>query len=375
MSQLISKAQLKQAKRVLYMTHLAIGDFVYQGAFLKAFKEQNPHVELDIWIDDNRAKPKAWHADRNKTLCQWLNSESYINQIYPIVKTQNERIEFIKKAQIQNYDVIFFIATTRSESYAQIAREISKEAFITGIKSAPLKSPFKSWWYFKALNNFYFENSEQQTNHNHITDLYQTRFQKLIGLDVAENKRALKIIPEKKYLLSAQYTLSKLKSEYNLVDTQTVFINHLSTTHKRDYQWAQVKELLTKLSTLNNKLSFIINSPPSQLENIDKLINDDAQLSKLPIKTFSATGHFYELPAMIKCCDYVISVETAIMHLAASVGTPQIALIRESARHWRPLGKGTVLFGKGRVDMISPNQIIDSFEDLAQKEILTEPSI
>jgi ADP-heptose:LPS heptosyltransferase len=182
-------------------------------------------------------------------------------------------------------------------------------------------------------------------------------------------------LPEKKYLLSAQYILSELKNKYDLVDTKTIFINHLSTTNKRDYKWTQVKELLIKLSLINSKLSFIINSPPSLLENIEKQINDDEQLNKLPIKTFSATGHFYELPAMIKCCDYVISVETAIMHLAASVGTPQIALIRESARHWRPLGKGTVLFGKGRVDMISPNQIIDSFEDLAQKEILTEPSI
>lgn len=357
------------------MTHLAIGDFVYQGAFLKAFKEQNPHIELDIWIDDSRAKPKAWHVDRNKTLCQWLNDESYINQIYPIVKTQNERNEFIKKAQVQNYDVIFFIATTRSESYAKIARKISKAATITGIKSAPFKSPFKSWWHFRALDSFYFEDSKQHKNHNHITDLYQTRFQKLIGLDVAESKRALEIIPEKKYLLSAQYALSELKSAYGLVNTQTIFINHLSTTYKRDYQWAQVKELLVQLSALNNKLSFIINSSPAQLENIDKLINDDIQLNKLPIKTFSAIGHFYELPAMIKSCDFVISVETAIMHLASSVGTPQIALIRESARHWRPLGKGTVLFGKGRVDMINPDQILEAYKTLTQQDKLVEPSI
>ncbi|PAJ74271.1 hypothetical protein CJF42_11280 [Pseudoalteromonas sp. NBT06-2] len=375
MSQLISKAQLKQANRILYMTHLAIGDFVYQGAFLKEFKEQNPHVELDIWIDDSRTKPKAWHADRNTTLCQWLNDESYINQVYPIVKTNSERNHFIKKAHNKNYDLIFFIATTRSESYAKIARKISCTATITGIKSAPLKSPLKSWWHFRALDSFYFENSKQLQNHNHITNLYQARFKKLIGLEVAENKRALKILPEKKYLLSAQYILSELKNKYDLVDTKTIFINHLSTTIKRDYQWIQVKELLIKLSSINNKLSFIINSPPSLLENIEKQINDDEQLNKLPIKTFSAMAHFFELPAMIKCCDYVISVETAIMHLASSVGTPQIALIRESARHWRPLGKSTVLFGKGRVDMISPNQITDAFEELTQKEVFNEPSI
>lgn len=368
MSQLITKAQLKQAKRVLYMTHLAIGDFVYQGAFLKELKEQNPHIELDIWIDDIRAKPKEWHADRNKTLCQWLNDEVYISQVYPIVKTKSERINSIKKANANNYDIIFFIATTRSESYAKIAREISKTAFITGFKSFPLKNPIKSWWYFKALNNFYFERSGNQQSHNHITDLYHTRFSKIIGLDVAENKRALKIIPEKKYLLSAQKKLRQLTNEHNSTEKKIIFINHLSTSKKRDYQWRLVKELIFKLSILNNKLSFIINSPPGKLEAIEKQINNDEQLNKLPIKTFSAIEHFYELPAMIKCCDYVISVETAIMHIAASVGTTQIALVRESANLWRPLGKGTVLYGKGRVDMIAPDAIVASFEKLLQKE-------
>lgn len=348
------------------MTHLAIGDFVYQGAFLKAFKEQNPHIELDIWIDDCRDKPKAWHADRNKTLCQWLNDESYINHVYPIVKTKDERHDFIKQANQENYDVIFFIATTRSERYAQIARKISKSASITGLKTAPLKSPIKSWWYFRSLDSFYLENQEQQKTQDHITDLYQARFEKLVGLHVDKNQRALEISPEKKYLLSAEYFLSELKASNNNSGQQTIFINHLSTTSKRDLPWEQVKALILRIAEFSSKFNFIINSAPSQGDEIKAAIANDKQLKVLPIKTFSASEHFYELPAMIKCCDYVISVETAIMHLAASVDTVQIALIRESARHWRPLGPGRVLLGKGRVDAITTDEIITAFKGLVQ---------
>jgi hypothetical protein len=36
--------------KVLYMSHLALGDYIYQGAFLKALTESYPNIKLDIWI-------------------------------------------------------------------------------------------------------------------------------------------------------------------------------------------------------------------------------------------------------------------------------------------------------------------------------------
>lgn len=44
--------------KVLYMSHLALGDYIYQGAFLKALTESYPNIKLDIWIDDCRKKRK-----------------------------------------------------------------------------------------------------------------------------------------------------------------------------------------------------------------------------------------------------------------------------------------------------------------------------
>ncbi|MGB0458681.1 MAG: hypothetical protein ACPGGM_01565 [Porticoccaceae bacterium] len=44
--------------RILYMSHLALGDYIYQGPFLRALTESNPNIRLDIWIDDCRKKRK-----------------------------------------------------------------------------------------------------------------------------------------------------------------------------------------------------------------------------------------------------------------------------------------------------------------------------
>ena len=40
------------------MSHLALGDFVYHGALLKAIKQAYPNLEIDIWMDDCRDKKK-----------------------------------------------------------------------------------------------------------------------------------------------------------------------------------------------------------------------------------------------------------------------------------------------------------------------------
>lgn len=44
--------------KILYMSHLALGDYIYQGPFFKALVESHPNIRLDIWIDDCRKKRK-----------------------------------------------------------------------------------------------------------------------------------------------------------------------------------------------------------------------------------------------------------------------------------------------------------------------------
>jgi ADP-heptose:LPS heptosyltransferase len=60
---------------------------------------------------------------------------------------------------------------------------------------------------------------------------------------------------------------------------------------------------------------------------------------------------------MLSCVDYVVTVETAIMHLAASVGTRQTALVRASAKHWRPLGDSQVVECQGIVDSVDITEL------------------
>jgi ADP-heptose:LPS heptosyltransferase len=40
---------------------------------------------------------------------------------------------------------------------------------------------------------------------------------------------------------------------------------------------------------------------------------------------------------MLRLCDLIISVETAVMHLANAVGVPVLALMRQKNPEWTPI--------------------------------------
>jgi hypothetical protein len=42
--------------KLLYMSHLALGDYIYQGPFLKALTQCYTNIQLDVWLDDCRHK-------------------------------------------------------------------------------------------------------------------------------------------------------------------------------------------------------------------------------------------------------------------------------------------------------------------------------
>jgi hypothetical protein len=64
--------------------------------------------------------------------------------------------------------------------------------------------------------------------------------------------------------------------------------------------------------------------------------------------------NFFQLPAMLACCDLIISVETAVMHLANAVQVPVIALMRQKNPEWVPVDRdhSTVITAPGRRDWV-----------------------
>jgi ADP-heptose:LPS heptosyltransferase len=329
------------------MTHLAIGDFVYQGPHLQALQRTYPNIQLDIWIDDLRTQSKSWHKGRNTTLCQWLEDQPFIQHIYPIAEDVSQRQELIRQAQARDYDIIFFIASQRSGLFAKVARTISSSAKIVGTQSASRQNPIQKWWQFRGIDGFLKEKDIPANCQEHISDLYGFRFQTLVG--VRSDTAALQISPPDIWRQRSKALLNAHAPEDS---TRWLLVNPLSTSTKRDLSWPKTLRLLNALHQFDPHLSFVLNLPPDQFQAIQARLQAEFPAPTITVLPFTAREHFYQLPAMLSCVEYVVTVETAIMHLAASVGTRQTALVRDSAKHWHPLGDSQIIECRGNVDSV-----------------------
>ena len=361
MTPLISHQQLTDAKRLLYMTHLAIGDYIYQGIWLKALKQKYPHLSIDIWFDDCRRKPHSWAAGRNQTLGEWLETDGYFERIYPIVSNLEERKTQVATTAERDHDLIVFVGKNRSEQFAKIARQISSNAFAVATKSKPWNNPLAKWWYFSRLDGqLSFDDYSQRFGR--ITAIYAGIFGRIFGLSSADTggRESLEIRYDPKYTETAHAFVRSFGEDTD--NKSFVFLNHLSTAERKDYPWASLKEVIMTLDRRYPNLAFVVNSPPDKFEETRTAISQDADLSGMAVQPFTAPRSFFELPAVMAECDVTVTVDTATSHLAASLDKPQVAIMADDVKLWQPPGDSLILEGSGKASSVSPSTVVEAFE-------------
>lgn len=364
MKQLVSDEQWRNAKRVLYMTHLAIGDYYYQRGFLAELKRRYPHIELDIWIDDCRAKPKPWHAGRSQVLGQWLSTETHVNHFYPIAASKQERKQVIADAAAKGYDLVVFYAERRTENFARIARQISPAGYIAGTQTKPKLKWLKKFFAFKNIDAF--TNLDNTPDVAHINDKYRVQLSELLGLRFDAKMPILGLSVPQNQLDEMRAWVERFKAR-NAATQKLVLINPLSTTAKRDLSWQRLVKLIQGIANQDSGIGFVLNLPPAELNNIRNKITATPEFKSLNIDAFSATDHFFQLPALLSLSDVVITVETAVMHLASGLNAQQLVLMRESAKQWQPVNANKVLYGRAIVDDIPISEMLKAFSDIAAK--------
>ena len=352
---------LSSCRKLLYMSHLALGDYVYQGPFLKALAANYPNLQLDIWIDDCRREKKPWHAGRNQSLTQWLSSEPHINHIYPIVASESEFDQQLKLAYQQDYDAIIYVATTRTAEFAKTALKIVNRGEVFGNLSHKKLNNLFNYRAFKKLNSKIVV--RRKHTFNHVSDFYQAIFRQLFGVTVEQNQRKQRLTISDQTKKQCLRKLQSWKEKHNLSEPNIIFLNHLATDRNRNWKRSQLKSLIKLMANDHPDSLFILNTPPHDFQSLTDWVASDKDLNHLPIEVFTAKTDFFELLGVLSLAHLVISVETAIMHLASCLNINQIALIRNSAQAhcWRPLNNCSLLQGsKKRVEAIEPQRVFDA---------------
>ena len=368
---ILSEAELRTTKKILFVAQLAIGDFAYLQTQFAAFKQKYPWIVLDIWVDDLRRTWCfwKWNALKNYVVYDWVEGSGLFNKVYRESYAWPLFYKSIKQAAQEEYPYVVFIGMMRPHQYVGYLRKMSPHG-----KLISLVHPLKNYRAYKQLDaRIPFDlNKEKQTKH--ITQIFADWFEQLCGLYVAPQNRQ----PFVK-LSNAWQSYGKLKLlQWGVVHNNErirplVFINSFAKSSKRCWTLDRVALLIKSLKTNCPELEnakFVINALPEDVAMVEKMIKKSGLDETI---VFTAQESFFQLPAILALADLVISVDTSVVHLATAFKRPLVVLMRTKQVEWKPQDteRTEVIVAKNgaHVMSIGIDEVVQAAHKMMQKMI------
>ncbi|MBR7792680.1 lipopolysaccharide heptosyltransferase family protein [Undibacterium sp. FT147W] len=366
---------LKKTKKILFIAPLAIGDFSYLQNSFKAFSQTYPHIEMHLWVDELRRTrdERQWPFLEKYALYDWVSDCDLFSKVYRRTYSPALLAESIQEAKDEEYPIVVSLSILRPQQYASLARKLSPHGYVAGIKHPVSLLKLHHLVAYKKLDAAIQEN-RFQGQQVHISTIYADWFNQAFGIESKEADLFPYVNIPKQWLQQARFQLEEWG--FDKTKSKVVFINPFAKINKRCWPLSKVAELIKAMQGMKawRGACFVVSAPP------EKLAQTQASLKEYKLKNtqfFSAQDNFFELPAMLSWCDLIISVETAVMHLANAVHVPVIALMRQKNPEWAPFDQvhSKVITSTHRhdwVDAISVDNVIAQLSHCVKPEIQEE---
>jgi ADP-heptose:LPS heptosyltransferase len=364
-NQLIPEELLLRSRKILFISHLAIGDFAYLQNYFLAFSRKYPHLKMDLWIDEVRRTWLFWRWPHLKkyALYDWVEQCPCFNRIYRRTYSPPARWVSLSKARDEDYPIVITLATLRPHRYARLARFISPSGFIVGMVKRTRPWKVIKNYAFGRLDGRLSEEKAALPTIRHVTDMYSHWFERLCGLTLPTDQQTPFITVPSEWVDWAE-------KHFHLNEPQRgrpgpckrMFVNPYAKDKKRCWPLPVVHRFLSDLRKKDawNDTQFIINTPPETKQKTASFFRDHPVAG---IVLFTADENFFQLPAVLSLCDIVISVETSVMHLASSLNVPSVALMRRKNPEWAP-------WNRERCVIITCRARKDWIEDISAEEVV-----
>lgn len=355
MAQLIPKKYLQGKKKVLFLSSFALGDYVYMRTYFRALAAAYPHLRIDFFRDEPNRTWKWWRWEGLKRyiLYEWLERDGIFHSVYKNTYSKAAFKESIKSAQEEQYDVV--VSLCKSNFYARLARRIGQgSAYVVGLareeNTVNYAQQIKRWWFGNLLDQTLCIDNKHD---GHVNDLFADWFEQFFGLQLSLPERRPSLTVATEWQQDADQTIEKVCSALPQSSPQRIiFVNPYAATWRRNWPLDAVHELLVALNQRYVQQSFlwVVNAPRDHYEATKNFFNGSPCL--INVYVFTAQRHFFQLPAMVQCCDAVISVDTSTVHFAGALSKPIVALMRSKNLSWQPWDKD-----RGSVVVTSSNSL------------------
>ncbi|HEX8884247.1 MAG TPA: glycosyltransferase family 9 protein [Noviherbaspirillum sp.] len=363
---LIPPGLLEKSDKILFVAHLALGDFTYLQNCFQAFAQAFPHIKIHLWVDERRRTRRAseWAHLKKYSLYDWLAECPYIEKVYNQTYSPALFKQSIREAQLQEYPVVVSLGVLERHKYAILARKISPRGFVVGQKKRVRPYDFPKRFIYRKLDAFIPAYTSAADGDQHISDIYAGWFTTLFGIEIPRAARFPFLHIPEKWVCYAQQQFAAWgfspDGGKSAKVQKVVFLNAFSKSVERSWPLERVIDLIKALRMQNawRAAGFIVNVVPEELERARRLF---AQQTLADVHLFSAEENFFQLPAILSRCDLIVSVETAVMHLANAVHVPVIALMRQKNPEWAPIDQANsvVITVKNRDDWVDKITVDD----------------
>ncbi|MDY7580015.1 glycosyltransferase family 9 protein [Herbaspirillum sp. RTI4] len=362
---LIPQDLLRSSKKILIVAHLALGDFTYLQNCFYALAKAYPDLRIDLWIDEVRRTGDAsqWPHLAKYSLYDWVEACPVISKIYRQTYSPALLKKSLLEAQAEAYPVVVSLAVLRRHWYAGLARRISPHGFVVGMKKRVRFFDIRKHLIYRKLNAVVPPYQATSVPQAHISDIYASWFAALFGIESTSAERFPFVQIPAQWSKWAEEQIAAWGWKQN---DNVVFLNAFSKSPERSWPLERIIELATAMRAMPawKNAAFIVNVVPEKMAQAKALF---ATCALSDIQLFSAEENFFQLPAILAQCKLIVSVETAVMHLANAVHVPVIALMRQTSPEWTPIDAAnskviTVASRKGWVTEISVKQVIEAMQ-------------
>jgi heptosyltransferase III len=353
---LVDARRLERADKILFIAHLALGDYTYLQACFRAFAAAYPHLKIHLWVDERRRTNKAaeWEHLRKYSLYDWLAECPHFDKVYDETYSPALYRRSLARAQAEDYPIVVSLAVLERHRYAIMARKISPRGFVVGQKKRVRAYDLPKRLCYRKLDAAIEAYTPSSRPDEHISDIYAGWFHQLFGMQIAREARfpVLDVPPrwsDWAHAQCADWGVGRAAG----AGGKLVFLNAFSKSIERSWPLERVIDLVRAMQARPawRDAGFIVNVVPEELARARALFAG-AGLARTQL--FSAEDNFFQLPAILGLCDLVVSVETAVMHLANAVHVPVIALMRQKSPEWAPIDRdnSTVITVRKRDDWV-----------------------
>jgi heptosyltransferase-3 len=363
---LIDPALLAQADKILFIAHLALGDFTYLQSCFQALAQAYPHLKIHLWVDERRRtrKAAAWPHLAKYSLYDWLDECDCFAKVYKETYSPALYRRSLAEAQREDYPIVVSLAELERHKYAILARRISPRGFVVGQKKRVRRFDVVKHLIYRKLDAWIPAVSSADCLGQHVSDIYAGWFTRLFGLRIAPAARFPVVHISERWRRYAREQFAAWGFATGPGAAPVLFLNAYSKSVERSWPLDRIVELIRAMQAdpAWRGAGFVVNVVPEDLVRARALFAAE-DLARTHL--FSAEDNFFQLPAVLSVCSLIVSVETAVMHLANAVHVPVIALMRQKTPEWAPIDKANSTV----ITVARPNDWIDR---IGVKEVMAE---